>query len=210
MNCSHVSYVSSTNDIEKHIAYCARVSNPTNQNNLSFDKLLRYCIRNHHWSIFEHGFVTLEIKTSRTISRQILRHRSFTFQEFSQRYAITPNSPILFQARRQDLKNRQNSIDDVGSNVKEWFLDLQRDNWERCYLNYMAAIEMGIAKEQARVLLPEGTCPTTIYMTGSVRSWIHFIQLRIGNGSQKEISEIANLCKIELLKLCPTIFSCID
>jgi thymidylate synthase (FAD) len=203
-----VEIVSFTDNIEKHIAYCARVSNPKNQNNESFDGLLRYCIKNQHWSVFEHGFITLGIKTSRVISRQLLRHRSFTFQEFSLRYSEAIQDFQIFQARSQDVKNRQNSIDDLSDDIKMEFYQLQQDNFKICWDNYQRALEIGVAKEQARCLLPESV-QTTIYMTGSVRSWIHFIQLRSGNGTQFECQIIALKAHEELLKIAPSIFSLI-
>jgi len=172
------------------ISYVARVSNPNNQ--MSFEtgsKLIKYCITNEHWSIFEHSFVTMEIKTSRAIAAQILRHRSFTFQEFSQRYAQATNN-VVYPARRQDNKNRQNSLDDMSDEDKAWFEQAQHDLWEESKSLYDEAIARGIAKEQARFLLPLST-ETTIYMSGSVRSWIHYIQLRSANGTQKEHMDIA-------------------
>lgn len=176
------------------ISYVARVSNPNNQ--MSFEtgsKLIKYCITNEHWSIFEHSFVTVEIKTSRAIAAQILRHRSFTFQEFSQRYAAAADR-VTYRARRQDAKNRQNSIDDMSEEDNQWFTDAQNKVWELSKSLYDEAIAKGIAKEQARFLLPLNTA-TTIYMSGSIRSWIHYIQLRSGNGTQKEHADIANACK---------------
>lgn len=176
------------------ISYVARVSNPNNQ--MNFDtgsKLIKYCITHEHWSVFEHSYVTVEIKTSRAIAAQILRHRSFTFQEFSQRYAQAFDK-INYEARRQDDKNRQNSIDDMSDIDKLWFQVAQDDLWNDAKKTYDEALQRGIAKEQARFLLPLNTA-TTIYMTGSVRSWIHYIQLRSGNGTQKEHADIANMCK---------------
>ncbi len=172
------------------ISYVARVSNPNNQ--MSFEtgsKLIKYCITHEHWSIFEHAFVTLEIKTSRAIAAQILRHRSFTFQEFSQRYAQAFDC-VTYEARRQDNKNRQNSIDDMSDEDRVWFRNAQEEVWEDAKSLYDEAIAKGIAKEQARFLLPLNTA-TTLYMSGSVRSWIHYIELRGGNGTQKEHMDIA-------------------
>jgi len=172
------------------ISYIARVSNPTNQMNFeTAPRLLKYCITNNHWSPFEHAYVTLEIKTSRAIAAQILRHRSFTFQEFSQRYAIAQDV-VTYEARRQDAKNRQNSIDDMSDEDKNWFLDAQANMWDMAKTLYDEALRRGVAKEQARFLLPLNTA-TTIYMTGAVRSWIHYILLRSGNGTQKEHADIA-------------------
>jgi thymidylate synthase (FAD) len=176
------------------ISYVARVSNPSNQ--MSFEtgsKLIKYCITHEHWSIFEHSFVTMEIKTSRGIAAQILRHRSFTFQEFSQRYA-TASKNVLYPARRQDQKNRQNSIDDMSEADQEWFKNAQNDLWEESKSLYDEALARGIAKEQARFLLPLST-ETTLYMSGSIRSWIHYIQLRAGHGTQKEHMDIAKQCR---------------
>lgn len=176
------------------ISFVARASNPNNQ--MSFEtgpRLIKYCITHNHWSIFEHAFVTMEIKTSRAIAAQILRHRSFTFQEFSQRYAIAQDF-IKYEARRQDAKNRQNSIDDMSDEDKQWFKDAQDIVWEDNSRLYNEALQRGIAKEQARFLLPLNTA-TTIYMTGSIRSWIHYIELRSGNGTQKEHADIAVAAK---------------
>jgi thymidylate synthase (FAD) len=176
------------------ISYVARVSNPNNQMNFETGgKLIKYCITHGHFSIFEHSFVTMEIKTSRAIAAQILRHRSFTFQEFSQRYAAAFDF-VKYPARRQDNKNRQNSIDDMSDEDREWFDRKQGDMWEKAKGLYDEALERGIAKEQARFLLPLNTA-TTIYMSGSIRSWIHYIQLRAGNGTQKEHADIAIACK---------------
>lgn len=172
------------------ISYVARVSNPNNQ--MSFEtgsKLIKYCITHEHWSIFEHAFVTLEIKTSRAIAAQILRHRSFTFQEFSQRYAQAFDC-VTYGARRQDSNNRQNSIDDMSEEDRMWFKNAQEEVWEDAKSLYDEAITKGIAKEQARFLLPLNTA-TTLYMSGSVRSWIHYVQLRSANGTQKEHMDIA-------------------
>ena len=172
------------------IGYITRVSNPSNQ--MNFDtvaKLLGYCIRNKHWSPFEHASFTVEIATSRAIAAQILRHRSFTFQEFSQRYAM-PSEFEIYPARRQDTKNRQNSIDDMSDEDKAWFDFVQKQVWSSAIAQYQEAIKRGIAKEQARFLLPLSTA-TTMYMTGSVRSWIHYIELRSANGTQLEHQLIA-------------------
>lgn len=201
----NVRLITSTPKIEQHVAYCARVSNPPNQLNTSYRGLLKYCMRHSHWSVFEHGFITMEITTSRTLSRQLLRHRSFYFQEFSQRYAQVQDRPILFNARSQDHCNRQNSIDNCSEEVKDWFLVLQSDNWNAAVHRYTEALGKGIAKEQARVLLPEGASPTTLYMSGNLRSWIHFIQLRGGNGTQLEMQQIAWKCLTHLREVAPTI-----
>lgn len=196
-NNSVVSLVSCTNDAEKYIAYCARVSNPNNQSNENISKLLKYCIDHQHWSIFEHGFMTLEINTTRGLAAQILRHRSFTFQEFSQRYADTTllaDHIPLFDLRRQDSKNRQNSIDDISDETKaKWRVKI-REHFSKAKGLYDGMVADGIAKECARFVLPLAT-PTRLYMSGSIRSWIHYIQLRSGHGTQKEHMIIANECK---------------
>jgi thymidylate synthase (FAD) len=176
------------------IGYIARVSNPDNQmNKATMPKLLGYLIKNKHWSPFEHVSMTVEITTSRGIAAQILRHRSFVFQEFSQRYAQAFEY-VEYEARRQDDKNRQNSIDDMGDEDKKWFKDKQKRIWKKAKADYDEAIKRGIAKEQARFLLPLNT-ETKLYMTGSVRSWIHYVDLRSGNGTQKEHMDIANAVK---------------
>lgn len=178
---------------EEMIAYTARVSNPANQNNTkTAPRLLKYLIKNKHWSPFEMAHMTVEIETSRGIAQQILRHRSFAFQEFSQRYAEATEF-ITYPARRQDDKNRQNSIDDIHPHVKAWFIGAQEEVQEYANLRYKEALALGIAKEQARFLLPIET-KTTLYMSGSIRSWIHYIDLRRSNGTQLEHREIALKC----------------
>jgi thymidylate synthase (FAD) len=171
------------------MAYCARVSSP-NQDKEEIAGLFKYCIKNGHWSIFELADMTVEIVTSRAIAQQILRHRSFSFQEFSQRYAKASMGFEVYEARRQDTKNRQNSIDDMSDVVKAWFRDAQQEIQDKSLELYEKALEMGIAKEQARFLLPLSTT-TKLYMKGSIRSWIHYINLRSGNGTQKEHMDIA-------------------
>jgi thymidylate synthase (FAD) len=179
---------------EELTAYIARVSNPSNQmNNDTSPKLLGYCIRNSHWSVFEHVFFTVEIKTSRAIAAQILRHRSAVFQEFSQRYSEVVENEIV-TARRQDSKNRQNSIDDMEDEDKTWFENTQKEAWNTAKANYREALSRGIAKEQARFLLPLST-QTTLYMTNNVRNWMHYIDLRTKNGTQLEHIEIAEEIK---------------
>jgi thymidylate synthase (FAD) len=191
-----VELVSCTPGAEQVITYCARVSNPNNQ--LKFnnnEKLISYLIKNQHWSPFELAHMTLQIKTSRGISPQILRHRSFTFQEFSQRYAAVDQSGlVVYAARRQDDKNRQNSIDDLPDEVKHEWEQRQIENWKSSFEHYTWALNNNIAKECARFILPLG-CATTLYMSGSVRSWIHYIELRSANGTQKEHMDIAIQCK---------------
>ena len=181
---------------EDLIGYCARVSNPKNQENFdTSEKLLRYCIRENHWSVFEMVHVVMEIKTTRDIARQILRHRSFSFQEFSQRYAEVEFDDFEYrECRLQDTKNRQNSIETDDEKLQEDWVDLQANVAWVAAENYKRALELGIAKEQARALLPEGLTPSTLYMAGSLRSWIHYCDLRRGNGTQKEHREVADQC----------------
>jgi len=192
----NVKLVNITPDAEKTMAYIARVSNPNNQDNEKFAGLLKYCISHNHWSVFEQSSMTLEIETTRAIAAQILRHRSFTFQEFSQRYADSTKLgtiPIP-DLRKQDLKNRQNSTDDLDSFVKEK-LELQMNTlFSSATALYQQMLEEGVAKECARMVLPLCT-PTKIYMTGSCRSWIHYINLRSAHGTQKEHMEIAEACR---------------
>jgi thymidylate synthase (FAD) len=190
------------------IVYCARVSNPGNQNSLeNGEKLVRYLIKNHHWSPFEMVSICLEIESTRDICRQILRHRSFSFQEFSQRYAVADLGIEMREARLQDTKNRQNSIelqDDVLQ--KEW-IEKQEEIAERSKRIYEWALEKGIAKEQARVVLPEGITTSRMYMNGTLRSWIHYIELRTGNGTQKEHREVALACAKEIERVFPMIMT---
>jgi len=199
--------ISATPDAEKLMAYCARVSNPNNQNNENYAKLLKYCIDHQHWSIFEHGFMTVEINTTRGLAAQILRHRSFTFQEFSQRYADTTllaEDIPMFELRRQDNKNRQNSIDDIDETTKTLWESHIANHFRRAKEIYDGMISDGIAKECARFVLPLAT-PTRLYMSGTVRSWIHYIDLRSANGTQKEHMNIANECKQIFTEQFPTI-----
>ena len=191
-----VELLSVTPGAEEVISYCARVSNPNNQLNFNNNsKLISYLIKNQHWSPFEMAHMTLQIKTSRGISPQILRHRSFTFQEFSQRYAaVDSGGVVLYAARRQDVKNRQNSVDDLAEEVKQEWHARQQLNWKQSFEHYTWALDNGIAKECARFVLPLG-CSTTLYMSGSIRSWIHYIELRSANGTQEEHKEIAVACK---------------
>ena len=176
------------------IAYTARVSNPANQSNLeTAPRLLRYLIKENHWSPFEMVHMTLEIKTTRDIARQILRHRSFSFQEFSQRYAVATEFETR-EARLQDEKNRQNSVETDDKDLDEWWQMQQAKVKGQAELAYNDALKRGIAKEQARALLPEGLTQSTLYMSGSLRSWIHYCDLRRGNGTQKEHMEVAEKC----------------
>ena len=203
-----VSLITVTPDAEKHIAYCARVSNPKNQDNESIAGLLKYCIKHQHWSIFEQAFMTLEIETTRGLEAQILRHRSFTYQEFSQRYAeSTALGDIeLPELRRQDDKNRQNSIDDLDPKVVDKLNRQMNTLFTSAYSLYNQMLEEGVAKECARFVLPLAT-PTRLYMSGTVRSWLHYIELRTGHGTQKEHMEIANQCKSIFSEQFPTIAS---
>ena len=192
-----VKLVSITPDAEKTMAYIARVSNPSNQNNDDFSGLLKYCIKHQHWSVFEQSSMTLEIETTRAIAAQILRHRSFTFQEFSQRYAdtnlIAEKIPIP-ALRKQDLKNRQNSTDDLDEFVKQDIEMTITAHFNQAEKLYKRMLEAGVAKECARMVLPLAT-PTRLYMTGSCRSWIHYINLRSAHGTQKEHMDIAEGCR---------------
>ena len=203
----NVSLISVSPDAEKHMAYCARVSNPNNQENENYAGLLRYCIKHQHWSIFEQAFMTLEINTTRGLAAQILRHRSFTFQEFSQRYADTnlldTNIPLP-DLRRQDTKNRQNSIDDIPEKQTKFLQERIRQYFNEGMYLYNELLREGIAKECARFVLPLAT-PTRIYMSGSVRSWVHYIDLRSGHGTQKEHMDIANACKTIFTEQFPTV-----
>lgn len=181
---------------EELVAYTARVSNPANQNNAkTAGRLVKYLIREAHWSPFEMVHATMEIKTTRDISRQILRHRSFSFQEFSQRYAVSEGFITDREARLQDEKNRQNSIETEDRQLQIDFERAQSRTLKWAKENYEWALKQGIAKEQARALLPEGLTETTLYMAGSLRSWIHYIDLRSANGTQKEHMDIALQCK---------------
>lgn len=192
-----VKLISVTPDAEKNIAYCARVSNPNNQDSDNYAKLLKYCIEHKHWSIFEMAFLTVEINTSRGIAAQILRHRSFTFQEFSQRYAdatLLADEIPMFELRRQDNKNRQNSIDDIDQEIVFKWNSKIREHFAKSKSIYDGMIKDGIAKECARFVLPLAI-PTRLYMSGSIRSWIHYIELRSSHGTQKEHMNIASECK---------------
>ena len=193
----NVKLVTVTPEAEQTMGYVARVSNPKNQDNPNVAGLLGYCIKHGHWSVFEQAYMTLEIETTRGLAAQILRHRSFTYQEFSQRYAdvsyIREDIPLP-ELRSQDTKNRQNSIDDVDPDVVERFNRDMRKHFDAGIDLYKSMLHAGIAKECARFVLPLAT-PTKIYMTGSCRSWIHYIKLRSGHGTQKEHMDIANECK---------------
>jgi thymidylate synthase (FAD) len=207
-----VKLISVTPDAEKNMAYVARVSNPNNQENPNYAKLLGYCIKHNHWSVFEQSFMTLEIETTRGLAAQILRHRSFTYQEFSQRYAdsslLAETIPVP-ELRRQDTKNRQNSIDDLDPE----FVELTNKQIETYFAQgmslYQHLLDNGVAKECARFVLPLAT-PTRLYMSGSCRSWIHYIQLRSANGTQKEHMEIAEACKQIFAEQFPTVAEALE
>ena len=188
------------------MAFCARVSNPSNQiNTETSEKLIKYLIKNAHWSPLEMVSACLEIETTRDIARQILRHRSFSFQEFSQRYA-NPVKDLEFvtrEARLQDLKNRQNSIENKDEEISNMWIEKQEHLINEAKETYNWAIENGIAKEQARAVLPEGNTVSRMYMNGTLRSWIHYIELRSGNGTQKEHMEIAVACAEVIAKIFP-------
>jgi len=192
----NVKLVSITPDAEKTMAYIARVSNPSNQDNEKYAGLLKYCIKHNHWSVFEQSSMTLEIETTRAIAAQILRHRSFTFQEFSQRYAASTalGNIDLPELRRQDDKNRQNSTDDLDPEMVEKFNKQMITLFSSAKSLYEQMLSQGVAKECARMVLPLCT-PTRIYMTGSCRSWIHYINLRSAHGTQKEHMVIAEACR---------------
>ena len=202
-----VTLVQATPNPEETMAYVARVSNPKNQDNPSFEGLLKYCIKHGHWSVFEQAYMTLEIETSRAIAAQILRHRSFTYQEFSQRYAdstLLADKIPMPKLRRQDTKNRQNSIDDVDPFIKQQFEIAMQRYFEEGLDLYRTMLDKGIAKECARMVLPLAV-PTRIYMTGSCRSWIHYIALRSANGTQAEHMDIANQAKAIFCEQYPTV-----
>lgn len=193
-------------DVQELIAYCARVSNPSNQLSLATsEKLIKYLIKHQHWSPLEMVSACLEIETTRDIARQILRHRSFSFQEFSQRYADPTKelSFVLRDARLQDEKNRQNSIETDNLALKAWWEERQKRVIEEAKNAYEWAIAHGIAKEQARAVLPEGLTISRLYMNGTLRSWIHYIQLRSANGTQKEHIEIAKACAQVITEILP-------
>lgn len=197
-----INLISVTPDAEKTIMYCARVSNPLNQNSEN-TKLIDYCIKNSHWSIFELAHLTVEITTSRAISAQILRHKSFSFQEFSQRYTEVTDFQ-LYEPRRQDVKNRQNSIDDLDAKDEDWFMNAQMGVNASCKALYDEAIRRGIAKESARFLLPL-TATTKLYMSGNLRSWLHYLDLRCANGTQLEHKQIAEQIKTIFIQQFPII-----
>ena len=207
-----VSLISVTPDAEKTIGYIARVSNPVDQDNPKVSGLLNYCIKHQHWSIFEQASMTLQIETTRGIAAQVLRHRSFTYQEFSQRYAdssMLADEIPMFELRRQDVKNRQNSIDDVDPFIKQEFDIEVKKYFEEGMKLYKKMLDSGIAKECARFVLPLAT-PTRIYMSGTIRSWIHYIDLRSAHGTQKEHMDIANGAKKIFTEQFPTISTALE
>ena len=209
---SQIKLVSVTPEAEKTIGYVARVSNPNNQENPKVAGLLKYCIQHQHWSIFEQAFMTVEIETTRGLAAQILRHRSFTFQEFSQRYADTnllADEIPMFDLRSQDLKNRQNSNDDVPQNKKQDLQEKIAEHFVQSMDLYNELLANGIAKECARFVLPLAT-PTRLYMSGSIRSWIHYIDLRSAHGTQKEHMDIAEGCRDIFKEQFPIIAEALD
>ena len=207
-----VELVSVTPDAEKTMGYVARVSNPSNQDNPKVAGLLKYCIKHGHWSVFEQAFMTLEIHTTRGLAAQLLRHRSMTYQEFSQRYAdssLLAETIPLPELRRQDTKNRQNSIDDIDPFVKQKYEMLMQDHFKKGMELYQRMLDEGIAKECSRFVLPLAV-PTKMYMTGSIRSWIHYIDLRSAHGTQKEHMDIANSAKSIFVEQFPSIAEALE
>tara|TARA_B100000287_G_scaffold113344_1_gene105559 strand:+ start:185 stop:817 length:633 start_codon:yes stop_codon:yes gene_type:complete len=206
-----VKLITVTPDAEKLMAYVARVSNPSNQNNEKYAGLLKYCIKHNHWSVFEQSSMTLEIETTRAIAAQILRHRSFTFQEFSQRYASSNDlgDIELPELRRQDTKNRQNSIDDLDPEMVDKLNRQMITLFSSAKGLYTQMLDAGVAKECARMVLPLAT-PTRIYMTGSCRSWIHYINLRSAHGTQKEHMEIAEGCRKVFAEQFPSVSEALE
>ena len=208
----NVKFVSITPDAEKMMAYIARVSNPANQQNEKYSGLLKYCIKHNHWSVFEQSSMTLEIETTRGLAAQILRHRSFTYQEFSQRYADTKllddNIPLPL-LRKQDLKNRQNSTDDLDEFLVQDFQLEMTKLFESSMKLYNKMLEQGVAKECARFVLPLAT-PTRLYMTGSCRSWVHYINLRSAHGTQKEHMDIAHRCREIFVEKFPNVSEALE
>ena len=206
-----VKLITVTPDAEQLMAYVARVSNPSNQDNEKYAGLLKYCIKHNHWSVFEQSSMTLEIETTRAIAAQILRHRSFTFQEFSQRYAASTalGDIDLPELRKQDLKNRQNSTDDLDPKMGEKFEKQMITLFSSSKALYEQMLSQGVAKECARMVLPLCT-PTRIYMTGSCRSWIHYINLRSAHGTQKEHMEIAEACRKVFTEQFPSVSEALE
>ena len=202
-----VELVWATPDLEEKVAYCARVSNPNNQRNYeTAPKLLKYLMKHKHWSPFEMANVCMEIETTRDIARQILRHRSFSFQEFSQRYAEVSEFETR-ECRLQDSKNRQNSLTTDDLDTQEWWWAAQNRVKAEAEFMYQAALNRGIAKEQARALLPEGMAISRMYMNGTLRSWLHYIEVRTDPSTQKEHRDVAEACKTVIATLCPSLMS---
>ena len=207
-----VNLVSVTPEAEKMMGYVARVSNPANQENPKVSGLLKYCVKHQHWSVFEQAYMTLEINTTRGVAAQVLRHRSFTYQEFSQRYAdssLLADTIPLPELRRQDSKNRQNSIDDIDPFVRQEFQIKMQKHFEDGMKLYQEMLDRNIAKECARFVLPLAV-PTKIYMTGSCRSWIHYIQLRSAHGTQKEHMDIAEGARSIFIEQFPTVSEALE
>ncbi len=204
-----VKLVWATPDADRLTGYIARVSNPSNQNNESVDGLLRYCAKNSHWSVFEHSSACLEIETTRDVARQLLRHRSFSFSEFSQRYQDVSvlEKPELRECRMQDTKNRQNSFETEDEDLARWWSAAQNTVANQAARLYEMALERGIAKEQARALLPEGLTPSRLYMSGTMRSWITYLQVRLDKATQKEHRIIAQQALEVLRPAAPIIFN---
>ena len=207
----NVKLITVTPDAEQLMAYVARLSNPSNQENEKYSGLLKYCIKHNHWSVFEQSSMTLEIETTRAIAAQILRHRSFTFQEFSQRYAASTalGDIDLPELRKQDLKNRQNSTDDLDPEMVEKFEKQMITLFSSAKALYEQMLSQGVAKECARMVLPLCT-PTRIYMTGSCRSWIHYINLRSAHGTQKEHMDIAEACRKVFTEQFPSVSEALE
>ena len=207
-----VNLISVTPEAEKMMGYVARVSNPANQENPKVSGLLKYCVKHQHWSVFEQAYMTLEINTTRGVAAQVLRHRSFTYQEFSQRYAdssLLAKTIPLPELRRQDSKNRQNSIDDIDPFVRQEFQIKMQKHFEEGMKLYQEMLDRNIAKECARFVLPLAV-PTKIYMTGSCRSWIHYIQLRSAHGTQKEHMDIAEGARSIFIEQFPTVSEALE
>lgn len=206
---SSVKLIWATPDADKHIGYCARVSNPNNQDNPNVAGLLKYCAKNAHWSVFEMASVCLEVSTTRDIARQILRHRSFSFQEFSQRYADATQLGefAIRECRLQDNKNRQNSLETDDFDLTVWWAAVQKALSAAAEVSYRQALERGIAKEQARALLPEGLTPSKLYVNGTMRSWITFLQARLDPSTQKEHRLVAQDALVVLRGVAPVTMS---
>lgn len=206
---SSVKLIWATPDADKHIGYCARVSNPANQDNPNIAGLLKYCAKNAHWSVFEMASVCLEVSTTRDITRQLLRHRSFSFQEFSQRYADATQLGdfAIRECRLQDDKNRQNSLETDDFDLTVWWTAVQKALSAAAEVSYRQALERGIAKEQARALLPEGLTPSKLYVNGTMRSWITFLQARLDPSTQKEHRLVAQDALVVLRDVAPVTMS---